>query len=601
MGSSHKLPSKGKVAVATVKVAGRFVAGRDLRGGRKTDAGFRRRGRTPLTTTGHATRWAHMPHWQRSATRLGGTAATLATTVGLVVDPVAVAATAQVGTWGVGGWAVYAIGDGTYRYSHRRQYIVPLAEVVGPVVGWPSGTPAGNWITVPHGHREDPDKVVHLRLPPSLKLNEGKKREILSLVRPILGMHNADFHFESGAEPYLELRAAPSPPDFVDLARVREKIETTPAGELFIGLAARVRDLRIDLAQDAPHFLCSFGSGAGKSVLGRLLAAQFRRKGGRVIVIDIVKRGASHKWAKDLDGIEVVRSPARGHDVLVALAEEVSNRCELAWTVGEINRTPVLVVFEEANATQRLLQRYWQEELEGKKTSPAVAALADILCVGREAKTHVALFAQQGTAKATGGGDARENFGVRMLSRFTRNTAKMLIPEFAPHFPRSSRHRGRVQVCMDGEAIEAQVVFTTDEEGRELALSGEPAGALTGTLSPVSPAHTPYGDDGDTGTSNVVEFLPRALSPLADEPELAEPDPLVSLAEAADGMVVGETHEALKKARTRARREGEPFPPVRGRAGRTELYRPAELRAWALNRPGPGALAGSRSSGSDAS
>lgn len=601
MSGSHKLPSKGRVLVGTAKVAGRFVAGRDLKGGAKTDAGWRRKGSTVLTGTGHATRWSHLPHWQRSAARLSATATTCATTFGLVVDPAAVAATAQVGAWGASSWIAYAIGDGTYRYAHRRQYEQPLAEVLGPVVGWPVGTPPSSWITVPHGHREDPDKVVALRFPTGLGLTDAKKKTILGLARPLLGLHGADAEWLPGAEPSLELRAAPSPPDLVDLASIRAAIDAAPWNEPVLGRAAKGVVASMSYAQDSPHVLASIGSGGGKSTLAKAVAAPFRRRGGAVKLIDIVKRGASAKWAKGVDGIEVVRSPARAHELLLDLAEEVSARCERAWhNGGPAEQTPILLVVEEANATQRLLQRYWTEELEGAKASPAVASLADVLCVGREADVYVMTFAQQGTAKATGGGDARENYGTRILARFTRNTAKMLVPEVGPHL-RSSRHPGRVQVVQGGDAVEVQVAFLTDDEARELAVTGVPVGPLSGTLSADSPAHTAYGDGDKGAPAKVLEFVPRQHPPLADEPELPEADPLVSLAEAADGMVVGETHEALKKARSRARAEGEPFPPVRGRKGRTELFRPAELRAWALNRPGPGQLAGARSGGGEGS
>lgn len=606
MSRSHKLPSKGRIAWSCAKVGTRFVTGRPLDGKRRTDAGFFRRGVEVKAESGHASRLAHLPYAKVAALRLGATATGTATTVGTLVDPVATWDTWQTGIWGVSAWGVYAVGEKAYRYSHFRQYVQPVADVVGPRVGWSKTTAARSWVDVPHGHREDPEKVVVLRFPKGFALTEAKKKELLGLARPILGLHGCDATWTPGGESgaSVELRAAPAPPELVTFAKVRHLLEAAPWNEPVIGLAARSRPVTVSFAQDSPHLLCSFGSGGGKSTLQKALASHFRRRGGRVLIVDVVKRGASAKWAKEVEGIEVIRSPGRAHDVLLSLNEEVQDRCELAWTHGEIDRTPVLLIVEEANATQRLLQRHWIEERKERgdpTTSPAIAALADILCVGREALTHVVTFAQQGNAKATGGGDARENYGVRMLARFTRNTAKMLVPELAPAFPKSSKHPGRIQVVTGGEATETQVALFSDQEARDWALGGVAVGPVPGTLRADSPAHTPSGDAGTPGTRH-LELVPPPVPPpvqaipddVEDWTELPPADPLVSLAEAADGMVVEASVGALKKARTRDR---EGFPPSRGRDGQTLLYRPAELRTYWDNRPGSGALASASSEG----
>src|SRR5690242_14976397 len=101
-------------------------------------------------------------------------------------------------------------------------------------------------------------------------------------------------------------------------------------------------------------------------------------------------------------------------------------------------------------------------------TSPAITAIADILQMGRAAKVNLVGVAQMLTARAIGGPEARENFGVRCLARYTANAWKMLVPEAA--MPRASRTLGRWQLVVGGHAIEVQVGYLTAAQARTLAV-----------------------------------------------------------------------------------------------------------------------------------
>src|SRR5690606_30313218 len=107
------------------------------------------------------------------------------------------------------------------------------------------------------------------------------------------------------------------------------------------------------------------------------------------------------------------------------------------------------------------LANWWAEvrERSDPKRSPAIAALGELLFMGRSAKVNVLAVAQMLTARSIGGPEARENFAIRCLARYTANAWKMLVPEAA--MPRPSRTLGRWQIVVGGQATETQVAYLT--------------------------------------------------------------------------------------------------------------------------------------------
>jgi hypothetical protein len=277
------------------------------------------------------------------------------------------------------------------------------------------------------------------------------------------------------------------PPARVGVDQVAEHLPRLAEWEFYIGQGAGDRPVILSLRDDSPHIAVSAGSGAGKSVLAELVAVQVLARGGRVVILD---RKGSHRWALGLAGVDYCTRPEQMHDALVRLAALADERNTLAlhepedWDPGP--RT--LVIAEELNATIGQLVNFWAE-VRGKgdpKRSPAVSALADLLFMGRSAKFNVLAIAQMLTARAIGGPEARENFGVRCLARYTANNWKMLVPEAA--MPRASRTLGRWQVVIGGQATEVQVAYLSATEARALAC---PRSSGTSEVSGLS---SPAGD-----------------------------------------------------------------------------------------------------------
>jgi hypothetical protein len=332
------------------------------------------------------------------------------------------------------------------------------------------------------------------------------------------------------------------PPAQVGFAHVVEHMPRMKEWEFYIGQGAGDVPVAISLRDDSPHIAVSAGSGAGKSVFAQLIAVQILARGGRVTILD---RKGSHRWALGQPGVDYCTRPEQMHDALIRKSVLADERNTLAmheeddWDPGPRE----LVICEELNATIGQLMNHWAEVREKgePKRSPAVAALADLLFMGRSAKVNVLAIAQMLTARAIGGPEARENFGIRCLARYTANNWKMLVPEAS--MPRASRSLGRWQVVIGGQATEVQVAYLTTAQSRALA---SPEKDLDRPLSRDVPG------DGD----------------------------MMTLRDAIDAGVLPWSYEAAKK---RLQRRVGRIPGTKGKRGTADLYARSDLAEWAAS------------------
>ncbi|GAB1642513.1 helicase HerA domain-containing protein [Krasilnikovia sp. MM14-A1259] len=333
------------------------------------------------------------------------------------------------------------------------------------------------------------------------------------------------------------------PPGEVGYAQVLAHLPRLKEWEFYIGQGAGDIAVTLSLHEDSPHIAVSAGSGAGKSVLAQLVAVQVLARGGLVVILD---RKGSHRWALGQRGVDYCTKPAQMHDALLRLAALANQRNDDAlheaddWDPGRRH----LVICEELNATIGQLANYWAEvRTKGDpKKSPAIAALADLLFMGRSAKVNVLAIAQMLTARAIGGPEARENFGIRLLARYTSNAWKMLVPEAS--MPRAGRTLGRWQMVIGGVATEVQVAYLTTVQARALA--------------------NPPADPDNALTSNVTDNGHR-----------------MTLREAIDeGVLPWRSYGAAKQ---RLHRQVGKVPAARGTKGKAHVYDKADLVAWAAS------------------
>lgn len=606
------------VVWGVVVLAFRVVSGRPLLGDQHpTDSTFLRPATRSLRDhVTYPSRWSMWPGWRRGAVRVSVLTVVVLTWWGYVVHPRAVVSLWCTGVVSGVVWGVRSARRVTYARAFRRQYVRPLAQALAPVLGC-DPIRADSWLYVSEDLGDLTPRLAKGMSPAEIRVRQWYGEHVEPVVRwlpdrwrlgcwwvaalPLVARTREGLTRPKDVRPVcVEVRAgvwvddvarkavsaivpaklalgdltgswsavgpqmigrwtiAPQPPRSVCLADIREAIDAASETEIVLGLMAGGVPYTVDLDDDSPHIAVSAGTGAGKSVLAMLAAVQILRRGGRVVILDIK---GSHRWARGVPGILYCLRPEEMHNALIDLAGEARAR-NLQAMVEDDGWTPddrVLIIFEEMNATMAQLTQYW-EETRGKgapKTSPAVRAFREIMYMGRSAWVNLLAIAQMLTAQTAGGPSARENFGIRALSRYTRNNWKMMAPE-AP-MPRPTKIRGRWQIVVAGEVTAVQVAFLTTHEARELAAGRRPVPMSTSELAPSIDLRCP-------DTAAEIDGIDAGDLP-------AE----LTITEALDMGLIDGRRDAIVK-----RLQRDPAAPAElGRRGRARLYAREDLVRWA--------------------
>lgn len=571
----------------TGRKAWKFVTGQPL-GEARTDATAFRRATRITHPSGRASQWAHHSHARRAAMRLSATAGAAGGVAGYFTHPLATEVTAGTVATGAAAEATRRAVRTLKRRQHFREWVRPLHKAISTSpaligLGIHPAIHPETYLSVPVDYATNEEAEIVMRLPEGFS-GGALKTEIERVIREKLGLSQTITQWRTaGHEPYVSVRIAPLPPKRIKWAEARDLIEAAPESAPIIGVAARNTPVSIDLDSEAPHVLVSASSGGGKSVIVRVIACQLMRRGAHLIILDLKRH--SHRWARDLENVTYCRSIEEIHDALIWAAEEGERRNLLVDEHGEdatADLPRIVIIAEEMNATISRLQRHWDavREKGDRKTSPAVEGLGEVLFMGRAVKENVVAVAQMMTARTLGGPEARENFAVRILARYTRNAWNMLVPEIQP-MPRSSRHAGRVQVCIAGQATETQVLFPSEAEAREWAAGGASGAAAEPgrRFESVSktPSHTvpTQGHSGSTVSDTPRLSLVPDLPP--EPPELAG----ITLSQAVQDGVLSVSLDAVRKASTR----DPEFPAPIGKRKTANLYDPSDLMRWQRNRP----------------
>ncbi len=334
---------------------------------------------------------------------------------------------------------------------------------------------------------------------------------------------------------------------------VREVMLAQEPGDLYLGRTRRGEPVTVSLDTDSPHILYSASTGRGKSATLRLMIAQLLEQGAWVDICDVGRFSLSE--FKDVPGVTITTNVARIQDVIGNFAQEMGERMDEVeqqpWDQQDEYRknfTRKVLVVEEANSFYAQVMRYWEQTKQpGDKAKPPVfGTLSEVLSMARKVRMHVLLVGQRIGAEIIGGGNNRENFGVRLLANPTLQTWRMFADGKMPPGART-RKAGVVVLIFAGEQEIVKQAFLTQAEALEHA--AEPR------IPFVPPSYVP----GEPVTSE------NARS------DVGHGTPAVTLAEAA--VLTGRTHAALKKA---AQRPGFPEPVGTGDRG-AKLYNPDDL------------------------
>ena len=603
------------------RIAYRYLSGRPLDGKTRTDCGYLRPGKRALTVSGHASRWAMLPGWRRQAYRLGIPAGVYGLHTAYTTQPV-YTTTAAVAVAALGG--VHGYRRLRRRWRMRRfhnTYIKPtLAALAGtlgdapvklhvspdlgnlvpwlakpmspaekairawygqhvePIVRWlPDHAMRAMWtaqkVTTPLSARLEwfraprPEAIgPSIELTTSVPYLTAEQRGYISAVIgakiPVSDL--VERWDQVGPKACATWTVRKRPPARVGYNDLDARMAMLAEWQFFLGLGVGGKPVTIDLKTDSPHVAVSASTGAGKSELAHTLGIQNLARGGQVVILDIK---GSHRWALGLPAVTYCTTVAQIHDALVRMGDIAADRNSRALTEPEDWDPGIryLIILEEVNSTLDMLLDYWAETRskgESRK-SPAVRALKQILSMGRSAKVNIIGIAQMLTARSIGGPEARENFAIRCLARYSVNNWKMLVPEAG--MPRVSRTLGRWQIVVAGTATECQVAYLTAAESRLFLHKHAPVSPTTHTLligvnQETSPGHEDSGD------------IITPVDPLSEA---------ITLRDAVQRGIAPWAFDATKKRLQRARKAGRSnLPAPVGRDGTADLYRVGDLIIW---------------------
>ena len=487
-----------------VVLAARFAVGRPMDGALRTNATLLRPPTKALHPTADRSWWHWRPGWHRGGIRIGVLALAAAVAYGLIAALAVTLAAMAVAAAAAAGYAAWRLGCGLaswVRAARTRNREHPPANL---------GAAAWVFLALPYQHHVYYRRPLISRLaaelnappvrvkvpfdrsgatvwtPPHWTGGDKGQEGVTRAVTATLALEAPDVTPRlHGRKPRIMYTLADPPPSRLTWEDVEDIIAAARAHELITGLGKKRVSVAVSAELDSPHFLLAMGSGGGKSNTAAFWLVQRLMLGDIALILDA--KWFSHPWTfKDmhagygqLPNVAYARSTQQLHDAMTWLGVELQRRTEVAEAavnakgdiLGDVGPR-LWVVAEEMNLATPRLKQFWADERgkEQPKRSPAMDGMAAVAFAGRAVKMHLITIGQMLTAASLGGGDVRENMGVRVLARYTANSWKMQAGDLP--MPPSPGTPGRVQVVTGGEVREAQVPLMDLGQCRELAVSG---------------------------------------------------------------------------------------------------------------------------------
>ncbi|MFD7645736.1 FtsK/SpoIIIE domain-containing protein [Kitasatospora sp. NPDC059795] len=454
------------------------------------------------------------------------------------------------------------------------------------------------------------DAKVVLSFPPEAELGDGEQLRVTSLVnRRIPGEWEASWDHQAFR---VEFKHPPRPPQRVLFGEVRELIEALPASQVLLGLGTRQEKIVIDFEDETPHVGLSIGTGGGKSATLRNIIAQQIRKGAeKFIVVD--PKLISLDCFDGIPEVEIYTEIDEQWGAIAKFSAEMERRYQIKKADKSATFPRWFLIMEEQNDFAEESYQTWTDVKEkGDPARPPVfGQIAKTLFKGRQANMNVISVYQRLTARAAGGTELRDQYGAKILARFSPQAWNSLVAT-TPR-PKSSRHPGRSVVVIGGSERVCQLVFVGEDEARAYALNGREvvrpayvpvaerevaAMSMPETVEDIPGIHvgSVHGQSMDeTGRNRASEIVTDGdvhlapVVPLIKQAAPGEPEAVVGLAAAAEFLgYEGESGKAaFVKARQRYQKTHGPIP-GEFQVGSYPAWLPLDLKKWDAKRPRAG-------------
>ncbi len=494
----------------------RYLSGRSLDGKVRTDCSYLRRGTIIYTQTGRASNWAHLPGWKRQLMRLGVPTAGSLTGWAYLEAP-ALTEDALVGATVVG--TGIAIRKG-FRPFRKYRTVRPLDRALEPYAELSANVIQQKLVVE--------DDLVQV---PIAEHHGGRVDKLKDIDRVVAQRLGGEWDRDTNLKVfpfYLRYTPTPAPPGLVRLGDVLDAIRATEQHRPVLGLGARSEVLHLDFSGEIAHLAASIGTGGGKSSFLRYLVAQFAYHGVTDFDVCDVKM-VSLAGMEDVPGLRIFRDVEEIWEALARARAEMDERYRILLKNPSKVFPRKVIILEEQNAFALETAIRWRgiKEPRDPKTAPVWADIAMLLVKARQVNMNIIGVYQRMSADAAGGGTLRDQYGLKLLSRFSPQAWDTLVgtrPRAA-----SSAVPGRAIVVLGESIRQVQIPFCTPEEAMELVRCATPVPVTRGDNQQVSAV--------SLGTGTPLE-------------------PTWTLADAARQEWCTITYDTLKKRAQRARKAG---------------------------------------------
>ena len=349
-----------------------------------------------------------------------------------------------------------------------------------------------------------------------------------------------------------------------------------------IGLGMGKQPVMLDLDNDAPHGALSMGTGAGKSAtLGGIIAQLLYGGVEHILIIDV--KVISLMQFENHPRVTYANTYEAMWEGLLHEEEIMNARYQELLLDNKKVFPRRVIIMEEGNSFASEIAMYYRTEMGGKGRVPIIDTLGRILFKGRQARMNVIGAWQRLTVQAVADPAVRDQFGFKILARFSVTAWKSLIGTFP--IPRSSRHRGRAVIVVGDEQESFQMVYWTPAETRDFAFANDQetvsdvlADSYARDLGESNDAALNESAAGESGSSLVLVKAPVSnASSNESEAQTEATDYPVTLHEAIKSRIVIDiSYDGLRAARQR----GGKFPQSISKRGRELLYSANALRKW---------------------